>query len=128
MLSAEIDYIVMEIDEIANIAIASRKDAMNLRKQLELPKLKVNDTARARITSVGFKRILVELYGKEVTIKAEELQNTYIVNCKDIYKPGEYLKVRIIKIDIEKDILELSSKCFVENPYKDIRKYVTEFR
>lgn len=126
MLGAEIDFIVMGIDDTANIAIASRIDAMELRALLELPKLKVNDTARVRIIAVSIKHIIVELYGKEVIIKADNLQHTYIVNCKDIYNPGEYLKVRIKELDIEKNIFELDAKCFIENPYKNIRKYITE--
>lgn len=126
MLGAEIDFIVMEIDTISNIAIASRIDAMQLRAELELPKLNINDTVRVRIIAVGVKHIIVELYGKEVIIKAENLHNTYILNCKDYYVPGEYLKVRIKQIDIENNIFELSSKEFEENPYKNIRKYITE--
>lgn len=126
MLGAEIDFIVLEIDDVSNIAIASRKDAMELRSQLELPKLKVNDTVKVRIIAVGVKHIIVELYGKEVIINADNLQHTYILNCKDLYSPGEYLKVRIKKIDVQSNIFELSSKDFVENPYKNIRKYITE--
>lgn len=126
MLGAEIDFIVVEIDNNSNIAIASRKDAMELRAKLELPKLNQNDTVKVRILAVGVKHILVELYGIEVIIKADNLQHTYILNCKDIYLPGEYLKVRIKQIDIENKIFELSSKDFLENPYKTIRKYITE--
>lgn len=126
MLGAEIDFIVMEIDETSSIAIASRVDAMKLRSEVELPKLKINDVARVRIIAVGIKHIICELYGKEVIIKAENLQHTYIVNCKEIYIPGEYLKVKIKNIDIEKDIFELDAKCFLENPYRTIRKYITE--
>lgn len=126
MLGAEIDFIVLEIDTISNIAIASRKDAMELRAELELPKLKNNDIVRVRILAVGIKHIVVELYGKEVIIKADNLQHTYILNCKDLYSPGEYLKVRIKNIDIQNNIFELSSKDFIENPYKNIRKYITE--
>lgn len=126
MLGAEIDFIVIKIDKTSNIAIASRKDAMQLRAELELPKLKINDTVRVRILAVGQKHILVELYGKEVIIKADNLQHTYIVNCKDLYSPGEYLKVRIKQIETENNIFELSSKDFIENPYKNIRKYITE--
>lgn len=126
MLGAEIDFIVVEIDNNSNIAIASRKDAMELRAKLELPKLNQNDTVKVRILAVGVKHILVELYGVEVIIKADNLQHTYILNCKDIYLPGEYLKVRIKQIDIENKIFELSSKDFLENPYKTIRKYITE--
>ena len=126
MLGAEIDFIVVEIDTNSNIAIASRKDAMELRSKLELPKLKLNDIVKVRILAVGVKHILVELYGVEVIIKADNLQHTYILNCKDIYLPGEYLKVRIKQIDIEDKIFELSARDFLENPYKTIRKYITE--
>ena len=52
MLGAEIDFIIVEIDTTSNIAIASRKEAMQLRSELELPKLKVNDTTRVRIIAV----------------------------------------------------------------------------
>ena len=126
MLGAEIDFIIMEIDTISNIAIASRKDAMELRAELELPKLKINDIVRVRILAVGVKHILVELFGKEVIIKADNLQHTYILNCKDLYSPGEYLKARIKNIDIERNMFELSAKDLIQNPYKNIRKYIVE--
>lgn len=124
MLGAEIDFIIIEIDTISNIAIGSRKDAMILRSELELPKLKTNDTAKVRILAVGVKHILVEFYGKEVIIKAEELKHTYILNCKNYYSPGEYLKVRIKQIDIENNIYLLSAKEFTINPFIYIRKYI----
>lgn len=128
MLGSEIDFIVIELDENANIGMASRKDAMKLRSEIELPKLKENDDIRVRIIAVGVKHIIVEMYGKEVIIKVNNLKHTYIVNCKDIYRPGEYLKVKIKNLDISKDIYELDAKCFLENPYKNIRKYITECR
>lgn len=127
MLGSEIDFIVMEIDETTNLAIASRIDAMNLRAKLELPKLKLNDNIKVRIIAVGIKHIIVEMYGIEVIIKAENLQHTYIVNCKDIYTPGDYLKVKIKTLDIENNIFELDAKCFLTNPYKSIRKFITEY-
>lgn len=126
MLGAEIDFIVIEIDTNSNIAIASRKDAMQLRSELELSKLKTNDIVKVRILAVGVKHIIVELYGKEVIIKADSLKHTFILNCKDYYYPGNYLKVRIKNIDISNDIYELSSKDFEHNPFSDIRKYITE--
>ena len=89
MFGAIIDFIVIEIDTVSNIATASRKDAMELRAKLELPKLKVNDTVKVRILAVGVKHIIVELYGKEVIIKAANLQHIFILNCKNYYVPGE---------------------------------------
>lgn len=126
MLGAEIDYIVMEYDATSNIAIASRKDAMLLRSQLELPNLNKNDVVRVRVIAVGVKHIVVELYGKEVSIKADELKHTYILNCKDYYLPGDYLKVKIKNIDINRKIYDLSAKDLTHNPFTDIRKYIVE--
>ena len=70
MIGAEIDFIILEYDEVANIAIGSRKDAMELRSQIELPNLKVNDTIKVRIVGIGVKHIVVDMYGKEVIIKS----------------------------------------------------------
>lgn len=122
MLGAEIDFIVLEYDSINKIAIASRLEAMELRAKLELPKLKQNDVIRVRIIAVGLKHIIVDMYGTEVIIKASNLKHTYILNCKELYKVGEYLQVRILNIDIEKNTYELSAKDLEKDPFLDIRK------
>lgn len=126
MIGAEIDFIIIEIDKVSMVAIASRKEAMKLRAEIELPRLKVNDNVKVRIVAVGTKYIVIDFYGKEVYILAENLKHTYIVNCRDIYTVGEYLIVRIKKIDIENDKYELSAKDLADNPYKNIRKYIIE--
>ena len=103
-----------------------RTNAMELRAKIEIPKLKKNDVIRVRIIAVGIKHIIVDMYGKEIIIKADNLKHTYIVNCKDIYKVGDYLQVRIKNIDIENNIFELSAKDFEDNPFKNIRKYIKQ--
>lgn len=70
--------------------------------------------------------LLWTFIGKEVIITAENLKHTFIVNAKDDYFVGANLLVRVKKIDIEKNIFELSAKDLTENPYKNIRKYITE--
>lgn len=124
MLGSEIDFIILEFDSISQIAIASRLEAMELRTKIEIPKLQINDVVRVRIIAVGIKNILVDLYGVEVIIKAEDLKHTFIVNCKDLYNVGEYLKVRIKDKDLEKRTFKLSAKDFEINPFKNIRKYI----
>ena len=126
MIGAEVDFIVLEYDNIANIAMASRKLAMEIRTKIELPKLKVNDIVRVRIVAVSRKYVIVDCYGKEVVILAEDLNHTFIVNAKEEYSVGDVLQVRIKKIDIENNILELSAKELTVNPYKNIRKYIVE--
>lgn len=125
MLGAEIDFIIQEFDEITGLAIGNRLEAMKIRKSIEIPRLKVNDIIKVRIIAVGVKHILVDMYGQETIIKAEQLKHTYITNCKELYKVGEYIKVRIKTIDIENNLFELSAKDFEENPFKNIRKYIS---
>ena len=55
MIGAEIDFIILEYDEQSNIAIASRKLAMEIRQEIEIPKLKGNDVVRVRIVTVARK-------------------------------------------------------------------------
>ena len=126
MLNAEIDFIVVEYDNLSGIAIASRNLAMELRAKIELPKLKVNDVVKVRIIGVSVKHIIVDFYGKEVIIKAEDLKHTFIVNAKDEFKVGDSLPVRIKKIDIENNVFELNAKELTNNPFKNIRNYFIE--
>ena len=126
MIGAEIDFVVVEYDPITNIAIASRSIAMELRRKLEIPKLKVDDVVKVRIVAVARKYVKVDFYGVEVVIPSDNLRHTFIVNAKDYYLVGEYLVVRIKKIDAANDVFELSAKDLIENPYKNIRKYITE--
>ena len=79
-----------------------------------------------RIVGVSNKHIIVDLYGKEVIIKAEELKHTFIVNAKDDFKTGDSLIVRIKKINVDNNEFELSAKEFTTNPFKNIRNYITE--
>lgn len=126
MIGAEIDFVVIEYDFTTNIAIGSRTMAMEIRRKLEIPKLKVNNVVKVRIVAVARKYVIVDLYGIEVIIPAENLKHTFIVNAKDCYTVGSNLIVRIKKIDIQNNMFELSAKDLIENPYKHIRKYITE--
>ena len=126
MLNAEVDFIVIEYDETSNIAIASRELAMELRAKIELPKIKKNDVVKVRIVATSTKHIIVDLYGKEVVIKAENLRHTFIANAKEEYAVGEYLKVRVKEMDIKNNIFELNAKELLDNPFNNIRRYFTE--
>ena len=126
MLNAEIDFIVIEYDETSNIAVANRGLAMELRSKIELPKLKKNDIVKVRIVATSTKHIIVDLYGREVVIKAENLKHTYITNTKEEYAVGDYLRVRVKEIDVENNVFELNAKELLDNPFNNIRRYFTE--
>ena len=126
MLGALVDFIVMEVDTVSEIVVASRIEAMQLRSKIELPKLKINDVVLVRIVATARKHIIVDLYGKEIIIPADKLKHTYIVNCKNDYLVGQGLQVRVKKIDIENNIFELNAKELLENPFKKIRTIITE--
>ena len=65
---------------------------METRAKIEFPKLKVNDIIRVRIVAVSRKYVIVDCYGKEVVIMAENLKHTFIVNAKEDYVVGDMLQ------------------------------------
>lgn len=78
MLGSKIDFIVLEIDEISNIAIASRKNAMEIKQKIEFEKYFKDDIVKATVISIGIKHIKVNCLGKDVTLRIDDLAYGYI--------------------------------------------------
>lgn len=135
-LGAEIDFIVLGIDQGAEVVIGSRKEAMNLRrKQFYYGQDREGNNllfegaiAEARVMSAIRAGIFVELFGVEAYIPAIELSYQRILDCARIFVPGERILVKILSLDRSnaKDIrITLSAKQAKRNPYDTLtNRYV----
>lgn len=120
MVGAEIDFIVRGIDTEKEIAVASRKFAMELRKRLELPKHKVGDIIQVRVDAVGKNDVIVEAYGIETRIPKDEVDYGYIKSLNDYVQVGDKVQAKIMELDIEKSVIKLSIKETKDDPLKGI--------
>lgn len=127
-LGAEIDYVVVGLDNENNIAVGNRLKAMEAkRKQYYFKedrdgnKLIYPDAvAEARVVAVIQKGIFVEIFGAETFIPLEELSYQRMFNAEDYYTVGNRVLVRIQNITYDTENHEVAVKASVkraeENP------------
>lgn len=134
-LGAEVDYIVKGIDKDANVAIASRLDAMKVkRKQFYLGTDRDGNNliypglcAEARVVSAIRAGIFVDLFGLEIYIPLRELSYQRLMDASGYFQPGQRILVKVLDVDrSDKNNIRASTsvKQAGENPYeKALRMY-----
>ncbi len=134
-LGAEVDYIVKGIDKDANVAIASRLDAMKAkRKQFYLGTDRDGNNliypglcAEARVVSAIRAGIFVDLFGLEIYIPLRELSYQRLMDASGYFQPGQRILVKFLDVDrSDKNNIKASAsvKQAGENPYeKALRMY-----
>ena len=134
-LGAEVDYIVKGIDKDANVAIASRMEAMKAkRKQFYLGTDRDGSNliypglcAEARVVSSIRAGIFVDLFGLEIYIPLRELSYQRLMDAAGYFQPGQRILVKVLDVDrSDKNNIKASAsvKQAGENPYeKALRMY-----
>jgi len=127
MLGAEIDYIIKGIDVKNQLITASRKDAMAVvRKKFfttkaenGYPLVVEGCLVEARIISVAFKRVHIEIFGIDVQIPVEETSWQWISDMREFFYVGGKVVVKILELSKDgKDIaIKASIKQAQEDPY-----------
>ena len=139
-LGAEADYIVKGIDREANVAIASRLDAMKAkRKQFYLGTDRDGNNliypglcAEARVVSSIRAGIFVDLFGLEIYIPLRELSYQRLMDASGYFQPGQRILVKVLDVDrSDKNDIKASAsvKQATENPYeKALQRYTVDNR
>jgi len=107
MIGAEIDFMIMGINNKERSVVASRKIAMERKREVFY--LKPDDAGnstiyegrlvQARIIAVGLKAVRVEVFGVECSIRAQNLRWEWIGDARDHYYVGDYIVVRVLRIN-----------------------------
>lgn len=120
IVGAEIDFIVRGIDVENEIAVASRKSAMELRKNLEFHKHKAGEKILIRIFAIGKKWLYAEVYGVEIKINKEDVAYGYIDDLTEFVQVGQKVPAIIKEIDPENFTVKVSIKEATKDPFKEI--------
>lgn len=134
-LGAEVDFIVKGIDAKAGVAVASRLEAMKMkRKQYYFATdrdgnhlLYSGVCSEARVVSVIRAGIFADVFGVEVYIPLRELSYQRIMDASGYFQPGQRILVKVLSVDrIDKENVKVTAsvKQAAENPYeKALRRY-----
>ena len=139
-LGAEIDYLIKGIDADNGIAVASRLEAMALKRRAHYSATDRNGNfelyegaiAEARVVSVIRAGIFVDVFGVETYIPLRELSYQRWSDAAVYLQTGQRVLVKITALEREgRDGIhvEASMKAAVDNPYeRALRRYSIDSR
>ncbi len=125
------DYLEVdqEIDvEIVEIDFEKRKLRVSLKQNLPKPfdefvrKYKVGDVVKGVVTTVTNFGAFVKIDGVEGLLHNEDASWNRNEKCRDLFKVGDEVEVKIVKIDREKEKISLSRKELEESPIEKFAK------
>ena len=134
-LGAEVDYVIKGVDQKADVAVASRLDAMYQKRRAYYTGTDRNGNrllyegalGEARVTSVIRPGMFVELFGVDTYVPLKALSYQRWADASEHYQPGDRVIVKIMKlerINRNKINVVVSVKHAGENPYdKALKKY-----
>ena len=134
-LGAEFDYIVKGIDPEARVAVASRIEAMKIKRKwhyYDIEKeagrfLYEGVIAEARVVSAIRTGIFVDLFGVEVFIPLRELSYQRMMDASYYFQTGQRVLVKVLTLDrSDRNNIQVTAsvKQTTENPCeKAIRKF-----
>lgn len=134
-LGAEVDFVVKGIDAKAGVAVASRLEAMRLKRKQYYSAadregnhlLYPGVCAEARVVSVIRAGIFADVFGVEVYIPLRELSYQRVMDASGYFQPGQRILVKVLDIErIDKDNVKVTAsvKQASENPYeKALKRY-----
>ena len=128
-LGAEIDYIVKKVDDENKTAVASRKEAMKIkRKMFYFNTNKQGKTvlyngryAEARVVSSFKDGVIADIFGQETYIPLKELSYHRMHDASQHFVAGERVIVKLLKVDGDIDSLKISAsiKQAQEDPFEE---------
>ena len=107
MLGAEIDVVIKGVDKKTESVVASRKDAMNRKRQKfyltplsdGLPQIREGRVVEGRIIAVTPMVARIELFGVEVSMSASQLSWDWVSDVSDKFFVGDRINVLIEKLE-----------------------------
>jgi len=118
----EINVEVIEIDKEKRRLRVSLKTLLPKPMEAFSSKRKVGDILTGTVTSLTDFGAFVKLDGVEGLLHNQETSWDKTVNAKDIFKSGDEVEVKIIKIDSEAGKISLSKKALEDSPVDEFAK------
>jgi small subunit ribosomal protein S1 len=118
----EINVEVIEIDKEKRRLRVSLKTLLPKPMEAFSSKRKVGDILTGTVTSLTDFGAFVKLDGVEGLLHNQETSWDKTVNAKDLFKSGDEVEVKIIKIDSEAGKISLSKKALEDSPVDEFAK------
>lgn len=118
MGGAKVEFVVIAVDRQGGCAIASRAMALWHRRRIahEKEMIEIGSIIPCQVIAVGFSLVTVTALGYDNTLTPPGLSYAYLGDLRQIYRPGQVIKAKIMAADDEH--IEFSVKEAAPNPYE----------
>jgi ribosomal protein S1 len=121
MNGANISFIVNEVDRMAGVAIASRREALEQIKRVNARRrLEAGQVVNVDVISVGRGVCTVTYRGYDVMLMQKEVSHNTVPDLRMVLSPGEVKKALVKEFDRKGNILKLSIKDTVPHPFDGV--------
>ena len=121
MNGANISFIVTEVDRMAGVAIASRKQALEQIKRVNARRrLEAGQVINVDVISVGRGVCTVTYRGYDVMLMQKDVSHNTVPDLRMILNPGEVKKALVKEFDRKGNILKLSIKDTIPHPFDGV--------
>lgn len=122
MVGAQIDYVITNVDRAGNCAVASRRRALELRRNRFKYARRGNqpgDHVMVNVLIVGPKLMRVECWGHDILLTPRSLTYASVADLREEYHSGQQLEAVVKEYNPESDDLRISVKEVNPNPFDD---------
>lgn len=121
----KIAFKVLHFSKEENMFLASRKKAKDQMTEITLRKIDVGYNIFCVVREVEQGHIVGDIGGIDVHIPVFELTYGWVEDLRDLYKPGDHIKVQVVDIDREEKTVNVSAKPLLKNPFPDcVARYI----
>lgn len=120
MVGAKIDYVITDVDRLGECAIASRRLALNIKRNQFFKDSRKNEPGNlldCYVLVVGPSRLIAECNGFDLHIRNRDLSYTAVVDLRKEYRPGQEIKAKLIRALRDAGKIEVAVKEVNPNPF-----------
>ncbi|RLB11585.1 MAG: 30S ribosomal protein S1, partial [Deltaproteobacteria bacterium] len=125
-IGTEHEFMVIKLDKYKKNIVLSRKAVLEQQKETmrkeTMERLKEGAILEGKIKSITDYGLFVDLGGIDGLVHITDISWGRITNPINLYKPGDEVKVKVLKFDKEKDRISLGIKQLTPDPWTDAEK------
>lgn len=125
-IGTEHEFMVIKLDKYKKNIVISRKALLEYQKETmrkeTMARLKEGAVLEGKVKSVTDYGLFVDLGGVDGLVHITDISWGRITNPPNLYKPGDQVKVKVLKFDKGKDRISLGIKQLTPDPWTDAEK------
>ncbi len=120
------EFMIIKLDSAKKNIVVSRKAVLEYKRETRrkelLEKLKEGAVLEGKVKNITDYGLFIDLGGIDGLVHITDISWGRIANAAGLYRPGDEVKVKVLKFDREKEKVSLGIKQLTPDPWQDVEK------